>query len=108
MSERFVTPAPLPTPFEDELLGILIEECFEVGIRVSKARRFGVAEVQPGQPHDNATRIAHEVGDVFYVVEVLLDCGLIMQEDIEAGMASKKRQLRRYMQNQPPGGWPPL
>lgn len=108
MSERFITPASLPSPFEDELIGILIEECMETCIRVSKVKRFGLAEVQPGQPHDNSTRMAHEIGDIFYVVEVMLEYGLIEQADIENGIASKKRQLRRYMQHQPPGGWPPL
>lgn len=103
--KRFVTPAKLPTPFEAELTTILIEECMEASIRASKASRFGFSEVQPGQPHSNADRLGHEVGDIFYVVELMLEHGLLKQEDINAGRVSKKRQLRTYMQHQPPGGW---
>lgn len=41
----------------EHLLSILAEECCEVGQRVSKALRFGLDEVQPGQDLSNAERI---------------------------------------------------
>jgi NTP pyrophosphatase (non-canonical NTP hydrolase) len=56
----------------EHLLACLAEECAEVAQRVSKALRFGLDEVQPGQASDNADRIADELGDLISVVEILV------------------------------------
>jgi hypothetical protein len=61
----------------EHLLTILAEECAEVAQRVSKALRFGLAEVQPGQPHTNAERINAEVSDLMAVLEMLHDAGAL-------------------------------
>jgi ribosomal protein S27AE len=55
----------------DMLLGILGEEGVEVAQRCSKATRFGLDEVQQGQPHSNADRIMGEVADLLAVYEML-------------------------------------
>lgn len=79
----------------------------EASIRASKALRFGLAEVQPEQPYDNAARLAHEIGDILCMVELLVEHGMVAEHEIEAGTANKRRQLMRYMQNIPEGGlWP--
>lgn len=49
------------------LLCCLAEECTEVGQRVSKALRFGLREVQPMQPLNNAERIREEMRDLLAV-----------------------------------------
>lgn len=60
----------------DHLLVVLAEECAEVAQRVAKALRFGLTEVQPGQPYTNAERIVNEVNDLIAVVMMLERHGL--------------------------------
>jgi hypothetical protein len=55
----------------EHLLCILQEECGEVARRASKALRFGLAEVQPGQELSNADRIVQKLCDLIAVVEML-------------------------------------
>jgi hypothetical protein len=55
----------------EHLLCILAEECSEVAQRASKALRFGLAEVQPGQTLTNAQRIMEEVNDFIAVYQML-------------------------------------
>ena len=57
---------------------MLAEECNEVGIRCSKAGRFGIDEIQPGQDLDNRQRIIYELNDVFAVIEMLTEAGVAM------------------------------
>lgn len=104
MTERFITPATLPTAFEDELLKVFIEECLEAGIRALKAQRFGLDERQPEQQNKNSDRLGHEIGDILTMVQLLTDWGLVDDEAVEAGMNHKRKQLDKYFQNQPPGG----
>ena len=99
--QRFVSPCRPPEGLERELLEILAEECAEVIQRVTKALRFGVDEVQPGQPHTNAQRLAHEIGDVLAVEERLRAVSAYDADDIMTGVANKRRQLAKYVQNQP-------
>lgn len=55
----------------EHLLFILAEEAAEVAQRASKAARFGLAEVQPGQEHTNARRLMDEVNDFVAVYQML-------------------------------------
>lgn len=62
------------------LLDCLGEEGCEVSVRASKAIRFGLIEIQPGQTEDNKRRLEREVADVIGVARML---GLhIREEDI--------------------------
>lgn len=100
MSEdRFVTPYPPPTPYEREIIEILIEECAEVQQRGTKMLRFGVREVQPGQSLTNTARLAHEVGDLLEIIDLAVNAGLMDPRDIEAGRVHKRAQLKKYMQH---------
>jgi hypothetical protein len=56
---------------EEHLLTCLAEECAEVAQRVSKALRFGLDEVQPGQDLTNAQRISEELRDLVAVAHIL-------------------------------------
>lgn len=103
-SQRFITPVPLPTPFEDELCKVLIEEFLEAGIRASKLQRFGIMETQPGQSYTNGQRLGHELGDVLQVIALLLDHGIVEHAAIKFGMANKAEQLTKFLQHIPPGG----
>lgn len=101
MTEKFISSCPPPTPYERELLEILIEECAEVQQRATKALRFGLAEIQPGQPHDNAYRLGLEIGDVKEVVRRLNIADIISRQSIVAGVDNKRSQLARFMQTSP-------
>ena len=63
---------------EEHLLTILAEECSEVAHRVSKALRFGVEEVQPGQSLTNAERIKVEFVDLLGAWEMLVGAGVVI------------------------------
>jgi hypothetical protein len=78
------------------LLETLSEECAEVIQRVSKAQRFGLSEVQPGQPLDNAQRIAQEFNDLIGIHELLVSAG-ILPEINRAQVEAKKAKVGTYM-----------
>lgn len=56
---------------QELLLTQLAEECAEVAQRVSKALRFGLEEIQPGQSLNNAERIVEELIDLQAVWRML-------------------------------------
>lgn len=101
MVERFITPGPLPTTSQAELLVILAEECGEVAVRVSKALRFGLDEVQPGQDATNAERIGQELQDVAALVSVCVEAG-VLSVDLEEPAARRRKLLRvsRFCQHE--------
>lgn len=98
--DKFISPSPPPEGIERELLTILAEECCEVGQRVSKALRFGIDEIQPGQDLTNAERIMLELGDIFAVMEKLEQHGVINQTMIGKFYEKKVPKLARYLQSQ--------
>jgi len=97
-SEKFKTTAPLPTDRERETLIILMEEALEVVHRASKALRFGLSEIQPGQPYTNAARISREVGDFFAVAALAVEEKTLFESDIMSNHAVKGGKLAKYMQ----------
>lgn len=56
---------------EQYLLNCLAEECVEVAQRASKAIRFGLMEVQPGQGLTNKVRLEQELEDLLGVMRML-------------------------------------
>jgi hypothetical protein len=69
------------------------EQCSRLAVRISKALRFGLDEVQPGQLLSNAERIAGELADLIAVAEMLEDAGDITRKSIDA----KKTKLCKFM-----------
>lgn len=55
----------------ESLLISLVEEQAEVIQRLCKALRFGLGEIQPGQPLTNKRRIEQELQDTFGVLRML-------------------------------------
>lgn len=78
------------------LLASLAEECAEVAQRVSKALRFGLGEIQPGQPLSNSERITAELADLVTLFEILHDERLLPFYDPES-VAVKKRKVAEFM-----------
>jgi len=91
---KFVSRFPLPNERQREILTILIEEAAEVQQRATKALRFGLEEVQPGQELTNAERLAREVGDFETMTEMALEEGLIHGDDVVAGRYGKDAGIR--------------
>lgn len=82
----------------DHLLWILAEECDEVGQRASKAARFGLDEIQPGQELNNAERIMTEYADILGAVELLLAEGAIeYPPNFEEMVTAKKDRIEKYL-----------
>ena len=80
----------------EHLLMILAEECAEVAQRVSKALRFGLDEVQPGQELTNEQRIWGEMNDLAGVGEMLIEArksGGLCREAVEA----KKAKVEKFL-----------
>jgi hypothetical protein len=68
----------------EHLLDILIEECAEVIQRATKAKRFGMNEIQPGQELSNEARIAYELNDIVAVADMLMPCDWMNADANEA------------------------
>ena len=97
--EKFVSPSRPPEGIKRELLTILAEECCEVGQRVSKALRFGIDEIQPGQDLTNAERIMQEVGDIQAVLTLCEDEGIVNRDTVESFASKKMPKLEAYLQS---------
>jgi hypothetical protein len=91
----------LPTPYERELLTILIEEAAEVQQRATKLLRFGAMETQPGQFNTNAWRLSQEIGDLVAVINLALRCGLVIENVVDAQVDRKISKLKDFMQHEP-------
>lgn len=70
---------------------VLMEECDELSQRCSKAIRFGMTEIQPGQELNNKQRIEQELGDLLAVCNML---GLGVDEH---RMNEKDAKVRKFM-----------
>lgn len=80
----------------DLLLTKVVEECCEIGQRATKALRFGIGEVQAGQPLDNLQRLIDEYGDLIAAMELIgVGAGFptISRDTIEA----KKDRIEKYL-----------
>ncbi len=86
----------------EHLLTIAGEEGCEIAQRTSKALRFGVDEVEPGQLLTNKARIVDELHDLCAVLEML---GYVAFDEETAGrlvvdekaMAMKRAKVRRFL-----------
>jgi hypothetical protein len=83
----------------EHLLFCLSEECDEVGQRASKAARFGLHEIQPGQDLDNTQRLMGEFCDLIGVMEMLFEAGLVnlSEEEAESRIQAKKAKVEEYL-----------
>lgn len=91
----------------EHLLTIAAEECAEVAQRISKALRFGLAEIQPEQPFNNAERIAEEVADLFAVLQMIeaeADVTLLpgvtlttYDHSASEALEAKRRKVERFL-----------
>ena len=80
-----------------EILLILQEECAEVSQAISKCFRFGPDQLKPGKEFTNINMLEEEIGDLFAMVELLVDAkvGVTDQGIFEAKM-KKFEKLKQW------------
>lgn len=85
---------------QEHLLTILGEEGVEVAQRCSKALRFGLGEVQPGQELNNAARIRGEYIDLLAVMRMLVEEGAIapVTDDDLPAMEEKRQKVEKFLE----------
>lgn len=77
---------------EREIMLIAAEECAEVTQMISKCLRFGLdAEWNQGY---NRVRLAEEIGDLFCMVDLMVERGLIDNSIIYNSSVSKLERLK--------------
>ena len=82
-----------------ERLLILAEECAEVTQCVSKILRFGVNTPNYYKPEvTNRDNLAMEIGDVMGLINILIDYGLITQDEIDAQAVKKIEKMKSWTQ----------
>ena len=85
---------------DEHLLTCLGEEATEIAQNVTKALRFSLTRIEPGQPLTNAERIAEEINDLFAVAALLIAEGklpdwalLNSPEKVQAKIARIKKSF---------------
>lgn len=81
----------------EHLLLCVAEECAEIAHRVSKALRFGLDEVQPGQPLNNVQRIEQEINDLTAVLIMCREQGIMSAQPDHEAIARKKQKVEEYL-----------
>ena len=81
-----------------ELMVITMEECGELAQRCSKIiRKFDTIE-QALEDNEiainNRTKLLEEAGDVQCLIDLMIDCGLLTKEEIDARIATKRDKLK--------------
>ena len=80
------------------LLDVTQEECAETAHRASKAARFGLDEIQPGQPFSNSDRLMHEYAHLVALIRMLEKDGLVRYpDDFEKQVAAKEEKVERFL-----------
>jgi NTP pyrophosphatase (non-canonical NTP hydrolase) len=81
-----------------ELMVITMEECGELAQRCSKIiRKFDTIE-QALEDNEiainNRTKLLEEVGDVQCLIDLMIECGLLTKEEIDARIDTKRDKLK--------------
>lgn len=77
-----------------EVLLIAQEECAEVTQAISKVFRFGIDGVHNGRT--NKERLEEEVGDLWCMLELMMQKGIIDQEAVFANALKKRDKLQTW------------
>ena len=74
--------------YNTELMLITMEECGELIEACSKTIRF--------EDYEDHPKMIEEVGDVLLLIEMIIDRGLVKQEDIDARKKVKIEKLKKW------------
>jgi len=84
---------------EEHLLVILAEECNELAKEAAKALRFGLNNGEPGKNITNRERITIEFNDLFSVVKMCVDEGILNLDIIDIEQIDDKRiKVEKYLE----------
>jgi NTP pyrophosphatase (non-canonical NTP hydrolase) len=80
---------------QEQILMITAEESAEVIQEISKIFRFGIdATHKSGVKHRE--KLEEEVGDLLCMVDLLIEAGIIDNENVEIAMRNKRDKLKVY------------
>jgi NTP pyrophosphatase (non-canonical NTP hydrolase) len=79
---------------EKEVLLIAQEECAEVTQAISKVFRFGLDAEHNGA--SNRERLTEEVGDLFCMIQLMIENGIININEVDNASANKKAKLQKW------------
>ena len=83
-----------------ELMVITMEECGELAQRCSKTiRKFDTIEQaleDTTTASVNRVKLLEEVGDVQCMINLMIECGLLTQDEIDARIATKRDKLIKW------------
>ena len=79
---------------EKEILLIAQEECAEVTQAISKVFRFGLHGQHNGA--SNRERLTEEVGDLFCMIQLMIETGIINIDEVDRASANKKAKLQKW------------
>jgi len=80
-----------------EILVILGEECSEVSKEIFKILRFGPDQIKPGTEETNIQHLAHELGDLTAMIELLTDQNVgVSNDEILAAKLKKFQKLKQW------------
>lgn len=82
------------TDNEKEILLIAQEECAEVTQAISKVFRFGLDATHNGAT--NRDRLTEETGDLFCMIQLMIEKGIIDITELEQAAANKKAKLQKW------------
>lgn len=84
----------------DYLLVVLMEECAETSVNLSKILRFGAEDTSPkGDRENNLRELQREMADILGTVEMIEECGVRMRDfdDYRILADAKKEKLKQMM-----------
>ena len=77
-----------------ELMVITMEECGELTQRCSKIiRKFDTLDEIT---EDQRVKLLEEVGDVQCLIDLMVDCGLLTKQEIDARIDTKRHKLEKW------------
>lgn len=83
--------------FDRELFTVLMEECGEAIVAVSKILRFGLYNRHPDGDPENREKLVEELGDIKAIMQILSERDIFAAEEIDRRVAVKLRKLDQYM-----------
>ena len=77
-----------------ELMVLTMEECGELTQRCSKIiRKFDTLDEVT---EDQRVKLLEEVGDVQCLIDLMIDCGLLTKQEIDARIDTKRDKLEKW------------
>jgi NTP pyrophosphatase (non-canonical NTP hydrolase) len=83
------------TEKERDILGITQEECAEVIQAISKCVRFGIDNSHKSG-NTQRENLSMEVGDLVCMIGLMIEAGLVKEEDINRAKDEKIEKLKIY------------